>query len=120
VITKEQLKAWRDAAEKATAGPWEVDGDGRDICGFTGRLGAANGQPPYEITENNGFMRNDMADDARFIAISREAVPALVAEVERLRAVLRDFVANYDCDADAHRYNTNCRACVADAALGDS
>jgi hypothetical protein len=116
VITKEQLKAWRDAAEKATAGPWFDDGE----CTGNGSvvMSEAIGLRVAHLPRTKNVVNQEA--DAEFIAISREAVPALVAEVERLRAVLRDFVANYDCDADAHRYNTNCRACVADAALGDS
>ena len=84
-------------ARAATPGPWEVDGDGRDICGFAGRLGAANGEPPYEITENNGFMRNSMAADAAFIAAAN---PAVVLElVRRLRAaegIVRDLADGGD------------------------
>lgn len=44
----------------------------------------------------------------------------LHAEVERLRAVLCNVRDGYDCDEDAHKYNTICRCCDAAAALMDS
>lgn len=86
--TKQGREELRVLCEKATRGPWEVDGDGRDICGFTGRLGAANSEPPYEITENNGFTRNSMADDAVFIAASRTALPEALDALEAAEAVI--------------------------------
>lgn len=49
---------------------------------------------------------------------------ALVAEVERLQGriaeleeVLEDIRDNYDCDEDAHKYRTPCRACEAKRVL---
>jgi len=30
---------------------------------------------------------------------------------------LKDIRDNYDCDEDAHKYNTTCRCCLADEAL---
>lgn len=95
-------------AKAATPGPWEVDGDGRDICGFAGRLGAANGEPPYEITENNGFMRNSMAADAAFISAAN---PTVVLElVRRLRAA---EAGNAECARDlcGHRLADHGEAC---------
>ena len=45
---------------------------------------------------------------------------AALQEVERrdkrlkkLRAFARDVANNFDCDEDAHKYNTTCRACAA-------
>lgn len=47
-----------------------------------------------------------------------------VAEVQRLqqhkielRAALRDFRDNFDCDRDAHKYGTTCRCCRSSEAL---
>lgn len=45
-----------------------------------------------------------------------------MSDLEKLRVLLRearetlrDFAENYDCDSDAHRYGTTCRACDAKA-----
>ena len=35
------------------------------------------------------------------------------AEVERLKVFARDCRDNWDCDADAHKHGTRCRACEA-------
>lgn len=80
MITKEQLKAWRDAAEKATAGPWYARNRFVSLVEDTNCLGGT--------LADNGIASCTERDNAAFIAISREAVPALVAEVERLRAAL--------------------------------
>lgn len=34
-----------------------------------------------------------------------------------MKETLRDIATNYDCDEDAHRYNTPCRECEAKKAL---
>lgn len=112
-MTPARIAELRALCAAATPGPWEVDGDGRDICGFTDRLGAANGQSPYEITENNGFMRNDMAADAAFIAAARTALPEAIDEIERLRAALVRIATGDALDPDTW-------ATVARNALGDS
>ena len=59
-------------------------------------------------------------DDARIATASCEAEnAALQARVKRLEDALRDIHDNYDCDEAAHRYNTRCRCCVAEAALAE-
>jgi hypothetical protein len=40
-----------------------------------------------------------------------------VRDNERLKAVLREFRDNWDCDEDAHKHGTRCRCCVAKDAL---
>jgi hypothetical protein len=37
----------------------------------------------------------------------------LIKYFEELKELARDINENYDCDFDAHRYNTSCRACEA-------
>lgn len=72
-MNDERLRQIRERAEKATPGPWTNDGCdisdpiGRRIC----------------------FIRDD--DDADFMAHTREDIPALLAEVERLRERLADM-----------------------------
>lgn len=46
-----------------------------------------------------------------------DEVPRLLARVNELEEFVRDIRDNYDCDADAHRYHTRCRACEADKLL---
>lgn len=41
----------------------------------------------------------------------------LLAIAHKHREVLLDIRDNFDCDQDAHKYGTHCRACVARAAL---
>jgi len=76
-VTAEQLAEWRALAAAATEGPWLAH--------------PAMADQPAEISAPNfNGMHEPMLDllsteDAAFIAAARTAVPALVAEVERLR-----------------------------------
>ena len=38
-------------------------------------------------------------------------------KVKRYESVLEDIRDNYDCDSDAHKYGTACRACISGRAL---
>jgi hypothetical protein len=81
-MTKDELDAIRARVAAATPGPWEagtafccpdcgwVDGPKRTVC------------PVYEGAKRTHTLD---ANDAEFIASAREDVPALLAEVERLR-----------------------------------
>jgi hypothetical protein len=42
----------------------------------------------------------------------------LAARVAELESFARDCANNWDCDSDAHKYNTGCRSCAAQALLG--
>lgn len=116
-ITTEQLAEWRALAEKATEGPWAIEscgekGDGSNMIGvvfgpddpdaksplsgwidendWADKLGEPMADPFYrdeEVAECAHRNRNHNAD-AAFIAAARTAVPALIAEVERLREAL--------------------------------
>ena len=78
-ITEEQLAEWGRLASEATEGPWEVaPEDG----------GCHRVRVP--TPETGGRLLGTLAElddwrDADFIAAARGAVPALVAEVRRLR-----------------------------------
>ncbi len=65
-MTDEELDHLEALANAATEGPWTWDT----------YIVRADGRP---------IITADSAMDARFIAASREAVPALIAEVRRLR-----------------------------------
>ena len=74
-----QLQKIKDRAQKATPGPW--------ICT---QLNLCSVNPPLNLIHAHDKLgwsgeyefRNE--EDAKFIALAREDVPALVAEVERL------------------------------------
>jgi hypothetical protein len=84
-MTDQELKDLEALAEKATSGPWDVYGD-------------SNIYPRFEVETHGGFKKichinssgNDYRyahNDAAFIAAARAAVPALIAEVRRLRDI---------------------------------
>jgi hypothetical protein len=79
IVTTEQLTEWMRLADEASPGPWNGD----DVWA-SGYIHGANG--------------DDVADgvpvrNIPFIVAAREAVPALVEEVVRLRAQLESAVA---------------------------
>ncbi|WP_313150744.1 hypothetical protein [Lysinibacillus capsici] len=76
MINQEQLNAIKERVAKATPGPWEYDEDERGIW----NKGGFNYLGTVTLLHNS----------AEFIAHAREDVPALVAEVEYLRGMLRD------------------------------
>lgn len=80
-ITETELQAIEARAAAASNGPWYKEKGG--ICGFSGqtyRVGSV------QFTDRGG-MNEANAD---FIVAAREDVPALVAEVRRLRGSLED------------------------------
>jgi len=84
-ITPEQLAEWKRLADAATEGPWasvEISPEDKE-------WGAC------EITAGDGYVSTMICgvDNAAFIAASRNAVPALIAEVERLTAEREDLKA---------------------------
>lgn len=101
-MNKEQLDAIKERANKATEGPWKIFEDSEVKAGC--QIGTAWDHPqakgPVGIVNlatsvTGGEIKNCVyiqSDDARFIAHARQDVPALVAEVERLRErVALDF-----------------------------
>ena len=91
-ITPAQLAAWKELEQAATKGPWTHFNDRSEPTGRVHRL----------ILERTGRLfvslvcmmsegPGDHEADAAFIAASRQALPALIAEVERLQAVLKDI-----------------------------
>lgn len=80
-MTEEQLAKLERLANAATPGPWETNEDWTHEIHASGR-GILIGNVP------RGPEPYGRAGDAAFIAASRSAVPALVAEVRRLRELL--------------------------------
>ncbi len=92
MISDEELDAWQKLADDATAGPWEW-GDYRDGHGLEGRLlSRASSDPkvilrPVATSWEGDYEIEYEEQDGAFIASSRTIVPALIAEVRRLRLV---------------------------------
>ena len=101
MITGEELVQMKERAEKATEGPWgngeqyEQMDPGHYVYSETSGL--------IVVAEEEGTFRGE---DAEFIAHAREDVPRLVAEVERLRAVIYN-VADARQYMDAHAFYKN-------------
>lgn len=91
-----QIDQWRALAEAATPGPWKlhlvddttiISNNGLDIC-------TTCDSAEVERHDSYNIEYERMEADAAFIAASREAVPALIAEVERLREALGAAIGN--------------------------
>lgn len=98
---KPQRKAEiRAAAAAATPGPWRTDRTGKTVSGFTCDIviaAVAPRQAIYCTPEGGTFPEADR----RFIALSREAVPELLAQVDRLEAALADCRDNIQSAGEA-------------------
>lgn len=115
MITDEQLALWRELEAKATPGPWEGELDQFDPD--EGIVATVADPRVHMLASINTDVRGHFVDDASkwteqdavtsreqwekakqsqalrdaaFIAASRSAVPALLAEVERLREIVAD------------------------------
>ena len=135
------LDAIEARAKAATLGPWEmVDGPPMNVPSpasdqhFSGYVSSCNCATVYSrrtqdapavTAERVEIHASCHTADAAFIAHTRTDVPALVAEVKRLRAALeriRDETAA-DCAGDSRSCGDNadgsdpCSYCVAKAAL---
>jgi hypothetical protein len=80
-MTEQELQAIEALAAAATPGPWEA---GNDIG-----EGEVYGVDGYAVVgaAAQAWTRREVDANTRFIAAARTAVPALVAEVRRLRRV---------------------------------
>ena len=80
MLTNERLAEIRERCDAATPGPWTVGATClTDIHCASGLIAQV------------GWMRDENAANANLMAISREAIPALLDEIGRLRAVERKF-----------------------------
>jgi hypothetical protein len=87
-ITDADLSELQRLSNAAAPGPWEVDHTKSDVESYA--VVHAGGTVCLESEEQPGDFDQDLRDmiaaDFAFIAAARTAVPALVAEVRRLRA----------------------------------
>ena len=74
MITDTQLKEWRKLTKAATKGKWEPASKGSRIIHIHGAVSV------------EGVIECDDGKDAAFVATARTAVPALLDEVEGLKA----------------------------------
>lgn len=80
-MTPEELEKLKQLCNEATPGPWESESYGGAIGDVAAIFTIATG--------DDGDVKNAMTvETASFIAASRTAVPALIAEVERLRGLV--------------------------------
>lgn len=98
-----ELKAMLDEAEARCVSLRSVKGDLRlhcekltDVCDSL-------------KLENEALKNKNDADLNQIIARAEKAERGLA----ECRVLLKDFASNWDCDKDAHKYGTPCRACEA-------
>src|SRR5687768_14913613 len=114
-MTDAELQAIEARAKAATEGPWEaVQSFGADAVGQVVTPPAesspqeqrgyseSTGAPIFVCADDNGTYFCDMKPaDALFIAHARADVPALAAEVRRLRALLKAAEWHWSGDSGA-------------------
>lgn len=84
------LEALRDLAECATKGPWQAVVPNNYAAVRSPSEGCYVYVPPKYDTEPAYETVVRWQNDARFIALSRTAIPALVDEVERVRDIVAE------------------------------
>lgn len=88
-MTREQLDAIASRAEAAERGPWEVtNGGDNETSTF---IDGPDGDVLIRNMRGHGYLSEEYVwveePNAQFIAHARTDIPALLAEVERLRAL---------------------------------
>lgn len=112
MLTDAKLKEWKRLTEAATPHPWRWVGDGLGLRSEGVSL-STDGEPGPYVPSDEGtdvmvmddpyvFRGTDPDADRAFIAAAREAMPALLAEVQRLRTP-SGAVGRVGFDAFAHQ-----------------
>ncbi len=83
-MTDDELQQIRERADAASPGPWRSFWEGRDHLGGSSCIVTG---PPGRTGDDLEIIGATM-EDQDFVAHAREDVPRLLAEVERLRALL--------------------------------
>ena len=94
-MTREELAAIKALADAATPGPWSYT-TVKPYATAPASESVAYVSPEMMFGDSVGGGYVDRVADAAFIAAARTAVPALLAEVERLRALVREFLVHED------------------------
>jgi hypothetical protein len=100
MMTPDQLAAIRERTEKATPGPWWVEGTSSlEVVTLAEDLtpGASFGPTHPSVTHD------PTVDDAAFIAAARTDIPRLLDEVERLRTARSDALPLYEAESAEDR-----------------
>lgn len=110
-MTPDELSAIRERAAKATAGPWSAYSNGQPLDDLPKAFAAwlakdearprnARGDPHCDCSVGGPptCHGNFRSSDAAFIAHARQDVPALLAEVARLRAALEAAKIEHSCE----------------------
>jgi hypothetical protein len=111
----EELETIKALAKAATPGPWHASIDEPPAGGHY-PVTAENGDDIADFLTNNPLARQNAA----FVAHAREKVPAMVAEVERLRAGIEKAIAACETcgsqgitlDYDGEPNEDNCPDCA--------
>lgn len=83
------LDALRKLCDEATSGPWEVRIDRYDPV----VVGAGSNWPHGD---DDAYATAYRLADAKFLAAARSAIPALIAEVDRLHQQIRALAQEFD------------------------
>jgi len=101
-LSDEREKRIRERESKATAGPWELRSImGREYdtlsCAYDlpGEEPLDEWTPVLEIME---LPRDEVYANWKFVAHAREDIPALLAEIDRLRLAVEFAIAALVCD----------------------
>jgi hypothetical protein len=132
-MTAEELQKLEDLANAATPGPWNVHkcgwekvGDAcgirqepvtssyeiRQLDGTVVRGETTNGLHVVYDTNRDECCHGMHSENAEFIAAAREAVPALVADVRRLRVVVERMAMIAHGEHEGRRDPDDWRACT--------
>ncbi len=84
-MTEDELRAIKARCEAASPGPWKSYVEGRDQTSGSDFIMTGEGATRGNDIELTGATRADQD----FIAHARQDVPQLLAEIERLRSLLR-------------------------------
>lgn len=102
-LTNEQLAEIRKRAEATTAGPWYVSAlaEGYIYAGGEFTVVASTVEYNEDGSVHTRLDNDKSVDNQEFIAHARQDVPALLAEVERLRREI-SFIAHVDLLKNAY------------------
>lgn len=117
MISSDTLKLWKEAANAATPGPWTINTpEWNHVSGShnalihtmtpKGKFGSSRvigslhmhdhwSDAAFADERGNNSWPLPMEENAEFIALSREAVPQLIAEVERLQCKNAEICSQY-------------------------
>jgi hypothetical protein len=84
MIDPKQLERWKQVSEAASPGPWRANPYDRTVRPESAPSGFVVARQPHRAT-GSPVTHEQHEANLDLLAITREAVPALLAEVERLR-----------------------------------